>query len=663
MNTLHTDFWMDRSADVDVLTGERLDYGKDYIKLAATRRAITNFVSIVTGKTIPVTYSTTDDSYTDGRHVVISSRIDDSNFDSTVGLALHEGSHCALTDFNILSDMQDALRNEWNEAGKDWFEDGGYDTYLNLKEILNYVEDRRIDNFIYTTAPGYKAYYKAMYNKYFEANIITKALKSGDKREVTRENYMFRIINFTNTATDLDAMPGLRDIWDALDLRNIGRLTSTKDALEVSRLIDAIIIRELENVATEEVEQEDATPGDGADQGTEQGTSGTNDTGSTSDDGTTAEGDDATSTAGNTDNELTPRQAKQLDNAIKKQKDFMNGEIKKSNLSKQDAAKVEAMVEADVEMRQVGTDVTKYRYHTGEYVKQRGTECIVIKNMTESLIQSGLYRSVFTTHARYGTAQELITKGTQLGTMLGRKLQIRNEDTTLKTTRLRTGKIDRRLVSSLGYGAEAVFSRLDVDTVNPVVLYISIDASGSMNGDEWNQSQISAVAIAKAASMVSNMDVVITYRTTDYMGNKYLPVMLVAYDSRKDRFSKITRLFSSISCCGTTPEGLCFEAIMKEMSNIGKGTDIYFLNFSDGAPNFDGHGINYGGESALRHTRKQVENMKSAGIKVLSYFISPYAESSMKSFKQMYGKDAERIDPTKITALAKSLNKRFATKG
>ena len=144
MNTLHTDFWMDRSTNVDVLTGERFAPSKDYAKLAATKRAIANFVSIVTGKSIPVKYNSGNDSYTDGEVVVISSKVDDNNFDHVVGLALHEGSHCALTNFDTVQVMQDALRKEYADAGKDWYEDNGYEAFRDLKEILNYVEDRRI---------------------------------------------------------------------------------------------------------------------------------------------------------------------------------------------------------------------------------------------------------------------------------------------------------------------------------------------------------------------------------------------------------------------------------------------------------------------------------------------------------------------------------------
>ena len=55
--------------------------------------------------TIPVVFSSGQDSYTDGTKVVISAKLDEKVFDSTVGLALHEGSHIALTNFNVLTNQ------------------------------------------------------------------------------------------------------------------------------------------------------------------------------------------------------------------------------------------------------------------------------------------------------------------------------------------------------------------------------------------------------------------------------------------------------------------------------------------------------------------------------------------------------------------------------
>ena len=62
-----------------------------------------------------------------------------------------------------------------------------------VKPLLNIVEDRRIDNFIFKSAPGYKGYYHALYEKYFNAKIIDKGLMSSEKRDLDWDSYMFRI--------------------------------------------------------------------------------------------------------------------------------------------------------------------------------------------------------------------------------------------------------------------------------------------------------------------------------------------------------------------------------------------------------------------------------------------------------------------------------------
>ena len=59
----NSSFWFDDSNDVDILTGEKIQLGKDYIKLAATKRAIANFVQIVTGKNIPVKFNKKGEIY------------------------------------------------------------------------------------------------------------------------------------------------------------------------------------------------------------------------------------------------------------------------------------------------------------------------------------------------------------------------------------------------------------------------------------------------------------------------------------------------------------------------------------------------------------------------------------------------------------------------
>ena len=687
----NSSFWYDFDEDdnVDILTGEQIKPGKDYVKMAATKRAISNFVRIVTGDNIPVTYTTKDESYTDGKAVVISGNIKDKDFDPTVGLALHEGSHCKLTDFSLLGRLDDytSVFNFSDIATKyKWFEqfwsdeEGRYiDTenpylkkanrYVNdtVKQILNYVEDRRIDYFIFKNAPGYQGYYHAMYDKYFHASVIDKALQSNEKTSLDLDSYMFRLINITNTKRNLDALPGLRKIWSILDLKNIDRLKSTEDALNIA--IEIFKAIESNIPATEEISEPDNggdTNGGDDDQSKQGGQEGSSSTEVelTQDDieqiaSDVVNNNQPTNTGKASKKiELSESQKRSLEKAIEKQKQLISGDVKKSNLSKKDKQNVQVISDSGSDSKTVGKGIRKNWHYRGG----AGTDCLVIKNISLKLAESQVYNTFSNGYRwRYDDNEISVNKGLVLGSKLGRKLQIRNDERSLKYNRLNKGKLDKRLVASLGYGYQSVFEQVFEERFKPAVVHISVDASGSMSGSKWNNAQVATVAIAKAASMVQNLDIVISYRSTEDVGRKQVPAIFIAYDSRKDKINKIKSLFKYITCPGTTPEGLCFEAIQKEIVNGSNGVDSFFINFSDGEPYFENSEICYYGGEAFTHTKNQIDNMKSRGIKVLSYFISGGYRSDKENFTKMYGKDAEFIDTNSLVPLAKSLNKMFAT--
>ena len=223
----------------------------DFIKLASYQRAISNFVNIVTAKNIPVQFSSRGESYTDGKIVTISAKLDDKLFDSSVGLALHEGSHILLSDFEFLKRLGSRIPKTFYQLGHSKGISKSELTML-VKNMLNYVEDRRIDNYIITTAPGYKGYYLSMYDKYFNNNNVGKGLKSEEYRNQVMDSYMFRIINFTNVDRDLNALPGLKEIWNILDLKNISRLDSTADAFKVAYDMAKVLVNNLDNVDAQE---------------------------------------------------------------------------------------------------------------------------------------------------------------------------------------------------------------------------------------------------------------------------------------------------------------------------------------------------------------------------------------------------------------------------
>ena len=205
-------------------------------------------------------------------------------------------------------------------------------------------------------------------------------------------------------------------------------------------------------------------------------------------------------------------------------------------------------------------------------------------------------------------------------------MKVRGESRSTLFTRKKTGKIDPRLINELGFDNESVFSRLEVDEYKKANLHISIDASGSMSGRKFENTITCAVAIAKAASMIENLDVTISFRT---QANTGLPMIVIGYDSREDKIQKIKSLFPYLHVNSYTPEGLCFQAILNKIPPSGPEYDSYFLNFSDGEPYFGYKGFSYSGQSAVKHTRKQVRRITENGVNVLSYFIDGGFSSSV----------------------------------
>ena len=142
----NSNFWFDDSPRTSIFDedNEEVKRGVDHIQLASYRRAIANFVTIVTGdSTIPVKFQSNDQSFTDGKVVTIGSKINERSFDPTVGVALHEGSHIKLSNFDFLRNLEFEIPQFVYELG----EEKGFDNYTvrgHIKNMLNYVEDRRL---------------------------------------------------------------------------------------------------------------------------------------------------------------------------------------------------------------------------------------------------------------------------------------------------------------------------------------------------------------------------------------------------------------------------------------------------------------------------------------------------------------------------------------
>ena len=359
---------------------------------------------------------------------------------------------------------------------------------------------------------------------------------------------------------------------------------------------------------------------------------------------------------------LSDRQKQLLQKKIQKQKDFLDGDIKKKKITKKDNSDVEAIQESGSEVTSVGSGIESYY---GNH--QKGTKCIVVKRLTQSLLESSIFPMSYNNwnveengpiDKRHTDA---VNDGIRIGTMLGKKLQVRGEDRNTIFNRQKYGKIDKRMISSLGFGNENVFQYMETDSYKKANLHVSIDASGSMNGGKWTNTMTNVVALCKAVDMIQNLSIQVTFRTT----SGEIPYIVMAYDSRSDKFSKVKQMFPSLNVGGTTPEGLCFEAIMKNFLGSNNDMDSYFLNISDGEPYFGNNDLYYSGEPAYQHTRKMVKQIEGMGIQTLSYFVDDYVregDEPSKGFKIMYGKGAKLIDLKNVSQITKTMNGLFLQK-
>ena len=714
--TQSSNFWLNREFDVDFGKSN-----KDYTKLAAAQRAIGNFVNIVTGKQIPVVFQNNDSSYTDGESVVIGTTLDGKNFDSAVGLALHEGSHIAYTDFDIFKGGSTLATSNFSThiryRGLDPDCNMSNADLKHIKNLLNWIEDRRIDLKVYTNAPGYRSYYESMYAVYFNDKIIDKALQKNAKIIEDWDCYMFHIINFTNPHRNLNALKRLRDIWNLIDLKNIGRLESTMDALDlacdtyriIKEAVSEVELKKLEKIyedhgllsnekspgnsspesdkssnTTPSEEREDDPESDKTDMdgnapdSNEEDYDETDDTDDQFSGDEHDEDDDSDESAEeDTDSkdevreeiivtELSNQEQARLEKAIKSQSDFLNGQSKKTGrLSKTQSRLVNAIKESGTETREVYTSMDG---------KMNPVTTVVIKKINAAIICSmphlfDSWAADYINNVRTISTQSnssvhkmdvAVQKGILLGKQLGNKLQLRNADKSLKSTRLQTGKIDRRLVAQLGYNNVNVFHRIVTDHFKNYFIHISIDASGSMSGGNKLQNAVtSAVAIAQAASMTNGIRVQISLRGTshDISGTEQC-VTMYAYDSAHDKLNKIKTYFKYLKTFGLTPEGIAFKSIIKDIKTDAKGDELIFINYSDGEPtSINGCYRNYDG---VEFTRTVINEMQSYNISILSYFIyEAISNSTVRSFKRMYGANAQFIQTDNMMEVAKTINNKF----
>lgn len=740
------DFWLDTGKYSNFIdegldpTKQGLVFNIDMVRLASIRSAVSNFVRILTRKAIPVYFCDAPTSFNlDGRQIYISSRITTKReFDVTVGLALHEAGHTLLTDFDVIKRAyQNIPRRIYDLSDAKNIRRASMEKFIH--GMWNVIEDRYIDTYVFNEAPGYRGYYAALYEELWNSPTIDLLLVSDECKYPSLKSYDFRITNFTNENTDLMALPRLDDIARIIDISHIDRLTTTRKRIEAAFDVTEVVLEcidkqeqlEAQGIGGKKKQKNgladpndffdfgdgDSKSDDGGEKSSDKDKKGKKDKHDSDEEikdvGTEMVKEISDVMSGRNphpeklkenekavkqtkDEPSTPQSSKELDAVMDSQRKFLIGELDKEIVTPDQKALLDLIEKHGIIIVQVEVPTVI----AGNDVCFK-VDCVLVHKMSKELVLSG--QDMFPLSGAMQMGQQIpeppkevadaVKKGICLGSKLGRKLQIRSEDHPITVIRKKSGKINRRILHEASFESEELFKKTEVERQPDANLHITVDASSSMNGTKWYRTMTAVVAICKAASMVDNIHVTVSFRTTQKSNSKMLPYVVLAYDSKIDKFNKIRTLFPYLVPNGCTPEGLAFGATMSLFEGITPDEEErYFLNLSDGEPYFtcstgNGAALGYHGDTGATHTKNQVDKIRHLGVNILSYFIedciiddadddsktskSPVTpikkkvveeSSSRIQFRKMYGKNAKFIDVNSIVELAKTINALFIPK-
>jgi hypothetical protein len=482
------------------------------------------------------------------------------------------------------------------------------------------------------------------------------------------ECYQYRLLNLTNVYSDLNALKGLKNIYSVLDLKNIVRLNTPQDRFVVSKQICDIILNysesEYSSNNSQSTQQENKNSDDFSDSDLDSemqnnefsdknydnmlSKSLSDKESSMEDNEKSNQTESKKETIEDEDKNNKNKLSTSDRNILEKLKKFVNGDIKKKKINKS--------VEKEISSLQNSGTQMKYSKFLNYKVK-----CLLFKSVNKTFIHSTL----FPFYSSHINNKRYIDKGINLGKVLAKKLKLKNEDDRLIFNRQNCGKIDKRLIHEFGMNNEKLFSKLFVNLKPNTHFHISIDVSGSMNGDRLCNCIMLAAAFAKAASLIQSLDVVISIRGT--LGSRTtIPVVYIVHDSKKHVINNFYEIFMNMSASGTTPDGLVFDSIKEIIPQASNNLNVVFLSLCDGAPHCNiklenSNTIYYGRMDAAQHTKKCVENFRKNGITVLGYFLGKSSSlEEKKMFKLMYG-DLQSCfcEPSDMTSISKYINEQF----
>ena len=640
-------------------------------------------------------------------------------FDSIAGLSQYSPRNARFTLSSMALNIDDSSLHRVSSIINNAADYDAGEIVVSLQSIFSYIETMRIDSEIFKKSPGYKHFYHAFIKSLSTDDIISKAVLSSNFRTESWPSYTFFITNILNKSvigTELALLPIITPLVNG---QGILQLKSTEDSLIVTCKIIALIYDHFSKLSkeatstspnsnsTSDTDQPDQLPNDGgssnndvnkssADKSSNDKSSNdkssnesridkknkpshdsndsndddsnesdnsknsdntenvddigaSDDTTSGSDGLTTNTAADASSTSTNSSNsETAPLSATerfQLENTLSTLSKFYSNSLEAKPIKKAQQNVIRRLSQLDVSQ-----PFSKYN-----------ATCLNIK-LTDSLLESQLIQGINSYEDRRTVA--IINDSIRQGKRLATKLQVLNDDRSLKFNRQSKGRIDQRRLHAVAYDDFNVFYNNTLTTHKKSRIHLSIDASSSMSGS-WANVQSFVIKLSQAfADLRDKIELVLSYRyTCDTINNACANV--IVYDSKVHSIKHLLKYIPQIRCSGNTPEGFCYTGLLNDKNSTwidltnNPTVNNYFITLTDGEPT--------GMAAMTRNNNVQeaqafIKQIKSAGYIPLAFFLKAGGGSAPDAFWSAYGSHGVVIDTANIRELSTTLNDMFIAK-
>lgn len=279
-----------------------------------------------------------------------------------------------------------------------------------------------------------------------------------------------------------------------------------------------------------------------------------------------------------------------------------------------------------------------------------------------------------------------LSSGIAKGKSMSSRLQFLNTDRVLRTTRLNTGKIDKKLLSSIGVQERFVeethidrdanvFYNDQIDKYDDYVYYLDLDMSWSMMGSEYKMLNFIGILMG-TFDLLHGVNLVVNGRFDRYemKGKRSNEITMfgaytqVLYDSRQHTLTEGKKMISSLfKFESTTPEETIYFNTLELMKRDRTSAKKIMISLTDGEPN---GGIltvkEHDGQTGRRRVNANPnfyklfkKKMDRENFDFFCFFLTKGRTSPPQTFLDMYGKVGYNIPLDNVTKISKVINKQI----